>query len=116
MMQSSPSFQLTGVATPSTVEGRSLAPVMQGSSAGRDSIFAAYRNLMRSVRTDRWKLNVYFVNGTRRAQLFDVGRDPWERKDLAGETAQVERLKEMETLLARWMRDVDDPLQAVAVR
>jgi arylsulfatase A-like enzyme len=106
---------LTGVPTPSTVEGRSLVPVLRGNAGGRETIFAAYRNLMRSVRTDRWKLNVYFVQGKRTVQLFDLRSDPWEMQDLADERDQSERVREMESLLQRWMRDVDDPLQTAAV-
>lgn len=106
---------LTGVTIPTTVEGQSLLPVLHGKPGGRDSIFAAYRNLMRAVRTERWKLNVYFVKGARTIQLFDLDRDPWEMNNLAEEPAQRERVKEMQALLARWMAEVDDPLQTVAV-
>jgi arylsulfatase A-like enzyme len=102
---------LTGVRAPSTVEGRSLVPALRGKAGGRDSIFAAYRNLMRTVRTERWKLNVYNVNGKRTLQLFDLRSDPWEMKNLAEDPAQSGRVQEMTGLLRDWMRRVDDPLR-----
>jgi arylsulfatase A-like enzyme len=102
--------ELAGLPAPKTVEGRSLVPVLRGRSAGvRDSIFAAYRDVQRCARTDRWKWNVYHVNGRRTQQLFDIRNDPWEMRDLASDPRQASRRQEMQTLLNKWMAEVDDP-------
>jgi arylsulfatase A-like enzyme len=101
---------LTGVRAPATVEGQSLLPVLEGKAGGRDSIFAAYRNIMRTVRTDRWKLNLYLLNGARTLQLFDIRNDPWEMKNLAADPRRAGTVQEMTGLLKVWMRQVDDPL------
>jgi arylsulfatase A-like enzyme len=103
---------LTGVEAPATVEGRSLAPVLRGrSETARDSIFAAYRDVQRTVRTERWKLILYQVSGRRTVQLFDIRNDPWEMKNLAQDPQHAGRLEEMRGLLRDWMKRVDDPLQ-----
>jgi arylsulfatase A-like enzyme len=102
--------ELTGLPAPQTVEGRSLVPLLRGTNASvRDSIFAAYRDVQRTVRTDRWKLIVYNVNGKRTVQLFDIRNDPWEMKNLAAGPAQASRVSEMMALLRKWMAEVDDP-------
>jgi arylsulfatase A-like enzyme len=101
---------LAGVARPESVEGKSLLPILKNPQAKvRDSVFAAYRNVQRAVRTDRWKLIEYNVEGKRTTQLFDMERDPWEMRNLAKDTGQV---KEMRQLVNTWMKETDDPAAA----
>jgi arylsulfatase A-like enzyme len=101
---------LAGVAKPESVEGKSLLPILKNPQAKvRDSVFAAYRNVQRAVRTDRWKLIEYNVEGKRTTQLFDMESDPWEMKNLAKDTGHV---KEMRQLLNKWMKETDDPTAA----
>jgi arylsulfatase A-like enzyme len=83
---------LTGVPIPEGVEGRKLQ-----SGAGRDAIFTAYRDVMRAVRNDRWKLIRYPKSD--RTQLFDLESDPHELRDLSADPAHAGRLKEMLALL-----------------
>lgn len=98
-------YDLSGVPIPSSVEARSLQPALRDQKATlRESVMSAYRHLQRGVRTDRWKLIVYNVNGQRTAQLFDLAADPWEMKNLAGEPAQQARVREMTALLKRQMK------------
>jgi arylsulfatase A-like enzyme len=98
---------LTGVARPATVEGVSLAPVLRGGKASvRASLFGAYRDVQRMVRTERWKLIRY--PKVERTQLFDVANDPEETRDLAAEPAQAGRMKEMMDLLKEWQKKVAD--------
>jgi arylsulfatase A-like enzyme len=103
--------ELTGVPVPSTVEGKSLVPLLRGrASSVRDSAYFAYRHLQRAVRKDRWKLIVYDVNGVETVQLFDVKADPWETRNLV--EAEPARVRELRALLREWMSRVDDPLPA----
>jgi arylsulfatase A-like enzyme len=86
--------ELAGVKGPQGSEGKSLAPVLSGKQTKtRDDLFFAYTKVQRAVRDDRWKLIVYpQVN---KIQLFDLGNDPSELKDLSDDkthTAEVERL------------------------
>jgi len=103
--------ELAGLPVPSTVEGKSLLPVVRDPNKKiRDSVFFAYRDFQRSVRTDRWKLILYNAGGKQTTQLFDIRNDPWELSNLAGEPAQAGRIRELTGLLKKWMRETGDPL------
>jgi arylsulfatase A-like enzyme len=102
---------LTGLPIPKSVEGKSLSPVLKNpKSKVRDSVFFAYRHVQRGVRTDRWKLIRYGVNGVQTTQLFDIQSDPLEMKNLAEEPAHAAQVREMTALLKRWMKDTGDHL------
>ena len=92
---------------PDGVEGKSLMPVIAGEKERhRETIFGAYRDVQRSVRTERWKLIRYpHIN---KHQLFDLQTDPEERKDLAGEAGQADRVKEMTAVLKKLQADLGD--------
>jgi arylsulfatase A-like enzyme len=100
---------LARLKAPATVEGKSLVPILAGKKKSvRDSVFAAYRDVQRMVRTERWKLIHY--PKIARTQLFDVAADPEETSDLSGRKEQAKRLKEMTALLKEWQKQVGDPL------
>jgi arylsulfatase A-like enzyme len=94
---------LCGVEKPSSLEGRSLVKPLPAP----DSVFFAYRNYQRAVRTREWKYIEYSVDGRSRRQLFNIRSDPWEMNDLSSSSAQVASMK---TLLSAWQKKVDDPL------
>jgi arylsulfatase A-like enzyme len=104
---------LSSVPIPETVEGRSLVPVMRGQEPGRGALYLAYTDKHRGVRTDRFKLIDYVVNGRRTmTQLFDLAEDPLELKNRAGDPA----LKDQEAALRRELirlrdawNDLDSP-------
>jgi arylsulfatase A-like enzyme len=98
---------LAGVAAPDGNEGQSVVPVITGqASQMRDSIFTAYRHLHRAVRDDRWKLIVYTqINKT---QLFDLGADPAETKDLAAERTHAAEIDRLTALLKDWQQKLGD--------
>lgn len=101
---------LAGTSTPSSVEGTSIAPMIADAAVqGRKSLFFAYRDVQRAVRTEQWKLIGYNVGGQRRSQLFDLKADPDECVNLAEAPACAERVREMNALLERAMADLDDP-------
>ncbi len=105
--------ELTGLATPATVEGVSLVPVLRGLQAQvRDSQFFAYRDFQRAVKSNGWKLIVYHVDGKITLQLFDLRKDPWEMTNLANDPLQAARIREMSALMAAWMKRTGDPQQA----
>jgi len=98
-----------GLATPAGVDGASLAPLLRDAGAKvRDSVFLAYRDFMRGVRTERHKLVLLNVKGTLTTQLFDLREDPWELRNLAAE--QPARVKELTALLVDWQRRAGDTL------
>lgn len=102
---------LAGVAVPASVDGKSLAPVLRDPKARtRDSLFHAYVNFQRAVRTERWKLILYNVDGRRHTQLFDLGNDPLETRNLAGDARQGGRIRELTALLKDHMKTAGDPM------
>ncbi len=98
---------LTGVATPSSVEGLSLAPVLAGKQkTRRAAIFTAYRNVQRAVRDNRWKLIVYpQINQT---QLFDLQTDPGEMRDLAADPKYARQRARLTALLKQQQQAFGD--------
>ncbi|HOD81931.1 MAG: Arylsulfatase [Planctomycetes bacterium ADurb.Bin126] len=100
---------MAGVAIPSTVEGKSLKPLIDGSAASvHDSAFGAYRDVQRMVRVGDYKLIEY--PKIKRTQLFNVASDPWEMKDLSGEASQADRIKDLRAKLLEWQKKLDDPM------
>lgn len=99
---------LTGINVPMGLDGRNLAPIIQGrSSSVRDYVLTAYRDVQRAVRNDRWKLIRYpKIN---RSQLFDLQNDPFEQHDLADDPNMAEKLAEMTALMKRAQAEYDDP-------
>jgi len=103
---------LTGLPVPDSVEARSLLPCIRDPRVrGRDSLLLAYRHFQRGVRTERWKLIVYNVDGKRTTQLFDLRRDPWETRNLAGNPSHASRVRELTAMLREWMRKTGDPVE-----
>ncbi|MFN4258310.1 MAG: sulfatase-like hydrolase/transferase [Gemmataceae bacterium] len=98
---------LVGAKIPARLDGQSLAPIMQGKQEKvRDSLFTSYREVMRSVRDDRWKLIRYpHINKT---QLFDLRNDPDELRDLAADPSQAERIQHLMALLSQWQKKLGD--------
>jgi arylsulfatase A-like enzyme len=108
-------LELAGVKLPEdgALHGRSLVPVLEGrASLDPDApIFLFRQHYERGfdsgvpvageqygVRLGDWKLILGPEEGTR--QLFDIARDPRERRDLAAE--QPERAAELERRIADW--------------
>jgi arylsulfatase A-like enzyme len=102
-------YDVTGVAPPQGIEMQSLKPLWSGTGKPRDFVFAGYRNFQRAIRTDRWKLIEYNVNGKRTTQLFDLNTDPWEIRDLSADRQHKPKLEEMRQWLRAEMKRLDDP-------
>ncbi len=102
-------YDLTGVAPPPGIEMQSLKPFWAGKAKPREFVFAGYRNLQRAIRSDRWKLIEYNVNGKRTTQLFDLNTDPWELRDRSADVQQKSHLEQMRKMLRDEMKRLDDP-------
>ncbi len=100
---------LVGAKVPDGLEGKSLAPVIQGKAEGvRDAVFLAYLGIQRAVRKGRWKLLRY--PKVAKTQLFDLEADPFETKDLSADPAQAEKVKELLALMAEQQKLFGDTL------
>lgn len=113
--------ELTAVACPDTVEGRSLVPLMHGSAERvRETVFAAYRDIQRTVSDGRWKLIRYYVSedtgaGTNRIQLFDVANDPGETTELSALSEHAERIQSLAADMQQWQIETNDFLKDTPV-
>lgn len=94
---------------PKEIDGKDLMPVIKGEKTGvRNSLFTAYRNTVRAVRTDEWKLIRYpQINFT---QLYNLKKDPLEINNLAALPEQKPRVDEMMELLKKWVVETNDTI------
>lgn len=102
---------ICGFDIPSSVEGESLLPVINGEKKEtRDHLFGAYRNYQRSYKKDGYKLIEYYVNGERHTQLFNLNNDKIEMNNLYGKPEYSEMVEQMRTALHNEQEKLDDPL------
>ena len=100
---------LAKIPIPTTVQGRSLAPVIRGQAESvYPCVFGHFRNVQRMIRTDKWKLIWY--PKIDKYQLFDMASDPSELKDLCGQPCHAAVFAELKIKLEAWQREVGDPL------
>ncbi len=111
--------ELAGLAIPETVEGRSLVPLMHGDGEGRPTVYSLYKDLLRMVKDQRYKLIRNYRSatggGVDRLQLFDLVEDPWETRDLIAEPSQAGVVTRLAGELAAWMAREDDILKGAPV-
>jgi len=100
------------VKRPSSVEGRSLLPVIKDPSRKvRSSIYNIYGHWSRSIKSeDGFKMIVYNVEGALTTQLFNLKKDPLEINDLSKEPAYNEKITQMRNLLKQQMTAAFDNL------
>lgn len=96
-----------GAENPPGIDGRDLAPLWSGGDpTWRQSVFLPYRDLMRAVRDDRYKLIVY--PGVNHRQLFDLQDDPDELRNLIAEPEHSETATRLDALLEGWRAAMGD--------
>ena len=105
---------LTDITCPDTTEGRSLVPLMDGRiERVRATVFAAYRDIHRTIRDGRWKLIRYYVSeetgaGTDCIQFFDLEQDPWETTNLADLPEHADRIRSLAADMQMWQIQTND--------
>jgi arylsulfatase A-like enzyme len=114
-------LDLAGLELPAECEGLSLVPMIQGSDLDvRESIFATFQRdqelgvedpWQRSVRRGDWKLIETGAVGEQHTQLFNLGSDPWEMRNLATQADHAARLDAMRSLLMHERAVVEDTLR-----
>lgn len=101
--------ELVGIEIPESVEGKSLVPALKDPEQKiRKSLFFAYEEFQRSVRTRRFKLIEYVVRGRRHSQLFDLDSDPWETQNLVASVDHRQTLQQLQEELICWSEEWDD--------
>ena len=109
-----PTFMdIAGLAPDPGLPGKSLLPVVRREAFKEaDAIFAEWHGQgnivtpIRSIRTARWKYNLYLNIGE---ELYDLKNDPDELKNLAGDPASQEMRKELRQRLEEHLKREGDP-------
>jgi choline-sulfatase len=99
-------LELAGVKKPNHVEFHSILPMLGGEESPYESIYGAYLDKQRSIRTDRYKLIVYPKAGKR--SLFDVRNDPLETNDLIDEESMKPVAQRLFARLQSLQREMKD--------
>jgi len=98
---------LCGLPDPEGVDGKDFVPVLMGKEkAVRSSIYTCYRNTVRAVRTEEWKLIRYPRRNF--TQLFNLKSDPLEINNVAALPENKQKVEEMMTLLNEWYKLTND--------
>lgn len=114
-------LQIAGVDSPENLHGRSLLPLMRGAKVRwRDSVLIQNREAVgkedkggcssRAVRAEEWKLIIrdrLSIRATQLREMYDMKRDPQEKKSVYGPERATEILPIVE-LLESWGRRLDD--------
>ena len=95
-----PTFcELSGIEIPSTVTGKSLAPLLRHQTDRvHDFVTGMFTDAQRMICDDRWKYIRYPKAG--REQFFDLQNDPHELHDLSADAAQAPRRDGLKRKLA----------------
>jgi arylsulfatase A-like enzyme len=81
-----------GVAPPPNMRGYSLRAAAEGRSAPGHDFVVSHSGAGRMIRTDQYKLITYKNDPV--TQLFDMKADPWETRNLAGESSHAATVEE----------------------
>lgn len=101
--------EMAGQPVPGTVQFPSLVPLLTGEKKELyTSLYFAFLDRQRAVRVGDWKLIRTPMVGE--VQLFNVKKDPWETRNLAGDPGQSGTIARLDTELRKWMRQLNDPL------
>jgi arylsulfatase A-like enzyme len=104
---------LAGLPKREDLDGKSLVPVIDGElEQVREVMFNAYRNTVRSVRKENWKLIRYPERDF--TQLFDLAKDPNEMNNLAEDPSFEEKEMELISLLQKSQSLSSDTVQFTA--
>lgn len=99
-------LELLGIAPAARVQGRSLMPVISGTSPGRDAVYAEFANT-KMIRTSDWKL-VHYV-GQPLGELYNLREDPHELNNLYDDPKHQAIKAGMLSRLLDWMVRSADP-------
>ncbi len=101
--------EMAGVPIPNTVQFPSIVPLITGAKKEmHEVLYAAFLDRQRAVRTADWKL--IRTPLAREVQLFDIKRDPWETRNLAGDPRYAHTLTTLDGKLRELMAEMKDPL------
>jgi len=98
---------ICGLPAPDSVDGKDFRQVLMGNEKEvRSSLYTAYRNTARAVRTNEWKLISYPQRNY--LQLFNIKNDPLEIDNLAEIPEYKSKVDELLTLMNEWHTITND--------
>jgi arylsulfatase A-like enzyme len=109
-------LDLAGIPVPREMQGRSWVPLLKGDEAGwrKDWYYHYYEypaehsvRPHRGVRTDTAKLIHYYLE-PQEFEMYDLAKDPEERKNLWGDPAHADLQKELLARLEGLRQDLGD--------
>lgn len=101
--------EMAGIPVPASVQFGSIVRLIANSRVSSESsLYAAYLDRQRAIRTDRWKL--IYTPPANEVQLFDIRRDPWEKRNLATEPRHAATLARLDAQLRDLMQSMQDPI------
>lgn len=101
-------LDLAGASKPDYVEFDSVLPLINPGKDEKRDIYSCYTNFQRMVSDTDHKLIVYPQSKTE--ILYDLKRDPLEKKDVSKKPEYAKVLKNMRKKLADQMKGMNDPL------
>ncbi|GMQ30587.1 sulfatase-like hydrolase/transferase [Algoriphagus confluentis] len=105
--------ELAGIPEREGLDGKSLAKILSGEEKQvRESLFTAYRNTVRAVRDQKWKLIRYPERDF--TQLFDLENDPEEMNNLAEDPRFDSEKVKMMGLLQASQKEFGDTIPLTA--
>jgi N-acetylglucosamine-6-sulfatase len=107
-------LELAGVSVPDTMQGRSLAPLLQGKRPDwrnsflieyyTDKVFPRVRQMgYKAVRNRRWKY-IHYLELKGMDELYDLQTDPYEMKNLIDQPGAAKALDEMKREMDRLLK------------
>jgi arylsulfatase A-like enzyme len=90
-------------------------PLCTAADIGASPAFRALRNRAQNGRLTPAQRRLFEVPRAR-LELYDVKRDPWELRNLAGDPAYAGEVRKLTTVLQEWMEQTDDFPAAYRIR
>ncbi len=109
-------FDLAGVKDAPPMQGRSVAPLLHGKAPAdwRREFFYEHRfryngwiPATEGIRTENWKYTAYIDEQPEFEELFDLGSDRLEERNLARDASHAERLNTLKARRRRWAAALD---------
>ena len=107
-------LELAGLTAPDTMQGRSLVPVLEDPAApGRTAwlyehfpVFPIPIPGITAIRTANYKY-VEYQYDLRPRELFDLTKDPWQKRNAAGEENYAATLDSLQQAIVEWEETTD---------
>ena len=107
------SLEIANSKMPKHVQFKSLMPMFKGKEGGLKTVYGAYVDFQRMAVSDQQKLLLF--PKIKRAQLFDLKKDPEEMQDISNEPGSKEKMKFLFKELLRLQKKSGDKLNLIDI-